>query len=1286
MRVQSWKKRTKPATRRPRFQPRVEALEDRRLLSAGSLDFNFGHDGLVTVENNAVVKGIAVQGDGKIVVLDQTQTGYDLVRLNSNGSVDNSFGTGGIVSATFGDFTEVVNLAVFNNGTIAVGGQHGSGSTFSVDVAEFNSDGSVDTGFGTNGLAEVSGVTAADMAVFNNGGIVVIGASGSDMAVVYFNANGSPNQNFGTNGVVTTALGNWAEATGVALQANGQIVVSGYGDGGLALVRYNSDGSLDSNFGNGGVVTASLQGTTFEGSRVAIQGSNGKIVVTVDSFSAEVSSDTEVALNNEWGQEYFALLRFNDDGSVDSHFGKDGQVTSSTWAYQQTLIHNVVLQQNGKIIIGANDSYSSVVTRYNANGSVDLAYGNGGSYTLSWSSWGSPTAPVLAFQGNGELLVGGTSSTWDANSQSQNTAEVTRLKADSDPRPTQFGSEDAFKEYLIDQAVQQYSWYFGQTFQQWWWWGWGRGIDFAGSLAPNVSLDAAGTSTGNTISQTNTQVQGVDEGDTVKTDGQYLYVLSGNELVILNAWPADQLQIVSETQMVGTPIGEYLDGSHLTVISQDYRQVASTNGGADTRPVFYYDWGQPIVDVTVYDISNPAAPQVVEQNTLDGNYENSRAIGDTVYVAVNSYLSLPMPEYTDGWGNTITYETEAAYRARLMAMPIDALLPHYQTTWTDAAGSHSTSGLLTTAADIYEPGVSGELNLLSLVSFDMTVGAAGPTHSVSFLTSYDVILYGATDNFYLINNEWSYTGDWTFINQLSLQNGGIQLAATGRVPGTIINQFSVGEDGAYFDIATTTYSWASDSASNDVYVLTDHGPSLDIVGHLGNLAPGMTIRSVWFMGNRGYLDISNSYDPLLTIDLSDPTAPRATGKLEMPGWVGYLQPLDANHLLGIGYDGQEGLVISIFDVSDMTNPTLVSQYKVNSQGGWAWSDTTDGYDYHAITWYPQYQALTLPVNTDQYVAGSDGQDGGWIYQNAQLVFHVDLTAGTLSVLGAVSDASTIHRGVFINDVLYSISDTSVQAHSLNDLTTQIAQVSLPGPAPDYWWWGRPIFWTPVRLLFAAMGGAAIDLGIDNTVSITIGQTTGGLTRHTGGYSIEPGSGGRSASSSATGTDTMGGQAVILGSLPFSATTGETAPGGSTVAGTSVGEQAAGAIATVPNRVGTPGATTAQESGGGQDSDVSTPLGSDDNGNGDGQIREEEQESGGDVTLPGQGTMADGLARAPLAPRLVEAVFSDEPETNATPGWALTAILLLNTGRLTARTRARSRRTLALDAADEFGLE
>ncbi len=208
------------------------------------------------------------------------------------------------------------------------------------------------------------------------------------------------------------------------------------------------------------------------------------------------------------------------------------------------------------------------VIRYDADGTLDLTYGNGGSAVGVVHLWADGNVqPVLALQGDGAVVVASETGNWD-NEGYHVDAIVTRLGADNDIRPTQFGSEDAFRQYLIDQAIQQYSYLFGQPYYPPNYYPFGPI-----ALASSAPIQTAAVSDGNSsYSTTNTQVAGVDEGDTVKTDGQYLYLLSNGNLVIMNAWPAADLQTLSVTSLTGNPLVEYLDGDRLTVITQQYPQ------------------------------------------------------------------------------------------------------------------------------------------------------------------------------------------------------------------------------------------------------------------------------------------------------------------------------------------------------------------------------------------------------------------------------------------------------------------------------------------------------------------------------------------------------------------------------------------------------------------------------------------------------------------------------------------------------------------------------------------
>ncbi len=1136
--IQSWTNHERASWRRDRggrrhttgqrwrYRPRVELLEDRRLLSAGAIDPTFGQNGVTAPDGGAASRALVVEADGKILLLDQTQTGYNLLRYNTDGTPDTTFGDQGAVTGTFGAGTAVFSLGVRADGRIVVAGAADS----SLDEAHFNPDGTADTTFANGGMSvslPMPNITFSDMAVQNSGAVVAVGASGDDLVVVELDASdGQLCPGFGGCGSVTVALGAGAQAGGVAFQSDGKVVVSGFGGGQLSVLRYNADGTPDTTFATAGVATVAVSGTTPLSSHVAVDPTTGQVAATADTYALIASLDGPPP-EGGYGKEYFNLFRFNADGSPNTAFGNQGEVVTSTsvWidAPSNFFSHDVAFEQDGKLLVAQLSEGSTDVLRYGADGALDLTYGNGGdaSVGLTWdyTQLPAPTHP-LALQGDGEVVVASDTFLNGQDGAYSNGAVVTRLQTDSHLRPQQFGSEAAFREYVIDQAVQRYASLLAQTFPNYY---------FAFPLATEAVTTSLATGTVDavdeaspTYSTTNVQVNGVDEGDTVKTDGQYLYVLSGGQLVILTAWPASALQTLSVTALQGSPQAEFLDGDRLTVITQDYVSDPSSPPPGVVTPsaivagnLIPY-WGypsQPVVRVTVFDVSDPSAPAVMQQTTLDGTYNTSRAIGDTVYVALSNELtSVPAPTY-QLVGNNSVYETEVDYRAQLEALPLNQLLPTYTTHYTDAAGDHDLSGLLTDPADLYQPAVPDDNTLMSLVSFDVSGAVAGPTHSVSLLTSYDATLFAATDNFYLISSRWSYVSNWTFIDQLSLAGGDITLTATGRVPGSILNSYSAGENGNDFYIATTTGWW--NNSSNNLYVLTANGASLDVVGKLEGLAPDDSIYAVRFLGDRAFVSTYENTDPLFAVDLSDPTHPVVAGTLEVSGYTGYLQALDATHLIGIGRDSDPvtgettDITVSLFDVSDLNNPILVSRYHVAPQG-WSWSAAE--YDFHAITWYPELQALALPISTITEVTAPDGTGSQWVTETGLLVFHVDVSAGTLDLTGEVTDGSEISRGVFIGNVLYSISNTTVQAQSLDDLSTVVSQVQLPAPVNPYpYGWGYLPILVPIDVVLPLV--ISDDSGVER-FAITAGGEVSSPDNNSGDdtKTVVP-----SGSSSTTGT-------------------------------------------------------------------------------------------------------------------------------------------------------------------------
>jgi uncharacterized delta-60 repeat protein len=330
----------------------------------GDLDLTFGVGGRVDSPAWATAHASAIQSDGKIIaagIVDlffpppgRSVSAFGLVRYNQDGSLDTTFGMQGIVTTDLSERPDIATaLAIQSDGKIIAAGQAGTGpNPFSVALVRYNRDGSLDMGFGIGGkvITDFSGPyeSASALAIQSDGRIIAAGvayasvlSTSGDFFLVRYESDGSLDRSFGIDGKVTTDWsGGFDCAKALAILSDGRIVAAGsacsdsrgpcYG----ALARYNKDGLLDTTFGFGGKVTTDIRVNA-----LAIQ-SDGKIIAAGGSQSAESFAD-------------FGLVRYNDNGSLDTTFGSGGKVTTAFGPWHDG-IWAVSLQPDGKIVAGGD--------------------------------------------------------------------------------------------------------------------------------------------------------------------------------------------------------------------------------------------------------------------------------------------------------------------------------------------------------------------------------------------------------------------------------------------------------------------------------------------------------------------------------------------------------------------------------------------------------------------------------------------------------------------------------------------------------------------------------------------------------------------------------------------------------------------------------------------------------------------------------------------------------------------------------------------------------------------
>jgi len=357
---------------------------------------------------NDAANAVVTQPDGKIVVAGSAMMAnreFALTRYNSDGSLDTTFSGDGKVTTTIGSGAdEAYGVALQADGKIVVVGQTDNVS-YRFAVARYSSDGTLDTDFSGDGML-MTQVGSADfgkaVAIQSDGKIVVVGVSSDganySLAIVRYNSDGTLDTTFSSDGWLTTALSPGdSGASAVAIDSSGRIVVAGTANGNtdFSVARFNSDGTFDNTFSGDGIYNFNMGGSD-EVKSIAID-SDGKIVVAGYAYNG---SDND-----------FAVARLNTNGTLDTTFSDDGMVltpvgTNSDQAY------GVAIQDNGKIVVAGhttNVSYGDDfgIVRYNSDGTLDTTYGTSGKITLSLGT-GDSFGNALALQLDNKAVVAGT--------------------------------------------------------------------------------------------------------------------------------------------------------------------------------------------------------------------------------------------------------------------------------------------------------------------------------------------------------------------------------------------------------------------------------------------------------------------------------------------------------------------------------------------------------------------------------------------------------------------------------------------------------------------------------------------------------------------------------------------------------------------------------------------------------------------------------------------------------------------------------------------------------------
>ena len=549
-------------------------------------------------------------------------------------------------------------------------------------------------------------------------------------------------------------------------------------------------------------------------------------------------------------------------------------------------------------------------------------------------------------------------------------------------------------------------------------------------------------------SDTKVQVEGVDEADLIEVDGDTLFTLSRRgRLAIVDASDPTQPQVLFQVQIgqqFGRSVGMYLYDDVLTILQNSNQKTT----------------------ITVLDVADHENVSLVKQLQINSKLVDTRMVDGQLRLVARNHFWGGRPQiirpasagqvmpgtvildqgFTQDLGEgrqVATYESREAYIARFREMVLNGLPQVHE---LDADGSIRSSYSFLDESQIIVPELGyGYGQLTTVLAIDVTGDPATSVSGFSFQTKGSVETFSSKDSLYVFDTCANETRIMKVSFDTSAGKTTVSQAASGTVQGRFLNQFAASEHDGCLRLVV-----GNRSRGSSVIVLEQDGEQLTEIGRLDGLAPGEHLYSVRFTDTRAYFVTFVKVDPLFVVDLSDHTSPTLLGELKVPGFSDHIEILDENHLLTVGCDATNpggrgwtlfgGLQVSIFDVSDPTQPRLRHRYTF--PGGRNTSTAVTGHqatrgdgDHLALGFFPELGIMTMPTE----------QGAGWWSRHAkeqQLdVLSIDVETG-ISHRGVIDHETEVTRAAHIGSYLVATSSTKVTTHSLSSPTDVVGTAQL----------------------------------------------------------------------------------------------------------------------------------------------------------------------------------------------------------------------------------------------------
>ncbi len=560
--------------------------------------------------------------------------------------------------------------------------------------------------------------------------------------------------------------------------------------------------------------------------------------------------------------------------------------------------------------------------------------------------------------------------------------------------------------------------------------------------------DSAG---GSDYSSTNIQVEGVDEADVIKNDGEFIYMISTSTVRIIKAVPPTEMTQVAKVELSDknfTPSEMYVAGNKLVVVGSTYN-----SGDGEAEESYYGGSRAKVFVLDMTDKSNLKEERSVE---FDGYNISSRRIGKLVYLVVNNSPSYRLLGEGDSGQKVVPlYNDSTVGKEEPVCGCSDIrFLPKY----------NEPNFLVVASINIEDP--SAPVQKETVMGSGNTVYSSLESLYVA-TTQYDA---PEAEIFNIWTPPTNGANEKTVFFRFDVKDGNAIYKNQGSVKGHLLNQFSMDESGNYFRVATTIGEvWDSVKPSKNNLFILDRENLNSVVGKVENIAPGEKIYSVRFMGKRAYMVTFKKVDPFFVIDVADPANPKILGALKIPGYSDYLHPYDENHIIGFGKDAvdpksveeewpgrdfdfawYQGMKIALFDVTDPTNPTMMFKEMIGDRG-----TDSEVLSNHKALFYDKVRNLfAIPVtvkeikdktSADEYTGDKYGTT---IFQGAY-VYSLDLQNG-FQLKGKITnyaadffakagneywyeDDLSIKRIVYIKDYLYTVAKAMIKATKLDSM-------------------------------------------------------------------------------------------------------------------------------------------------------------------------------------------------------------------------------------------------------------